>query len=421
MSNKIESEYENVFYFCIWGKKYLDEFTKYTCNSLIENLRKINNKKNLIYIWTIEKDLKYLKRKKIIKELKNIIEIKFYNFDYIKEKYYASNSKYRFLSILQSLFISSFSFNCKYIWFLYPDFLFTKNSIKFIVNKLENNKKLFSVMLPVPQVNQESIEALYKKKGFNYISDNLADIIIKNLHKIVKIFDIRNVQLNTISVSCIHEKNYLLMNNFHLHPIVIKTDTKDYKYFDSVFPSLDEGYTNILKEKAIYIPKDSNQVTFTSLLKKDEYSFGRHNFSIDKTAWWCEAHVNEFQRKNLNHTFTFYGNKPRFNGLKFNSYLISKFKNRILRRLNYSNRDLYDKGFYNQLASRHVSQNNLENDNKLLKMNRVYLDKIYKNQFYKTFKKKVSTIIQEVHNEERSEISKIIYNLYKDSFNLKIK
>ena len=67
MSNKIESEYENVFYFCIWGKKYLDEFTKYTCNSLIENLRKINNKKNLIYIWTIEKDLKYLKRKKIIK------------------------------------------------------------------------------------------------------------------------------------------------------------------------------------------------------------------------------------------------------------------------------------------------------------------------------------------------------------------
>ena len=32
-------------------------------------------------------------------------------------------------------------------------------------------------------------------------------------------------------------------------------------------------------------------------------------------------------------------------------------------RLNYSNRDLYDKGFYNQLASRHVSQNNLENDN----------------------------------------------------------
>ena len=30
------------------------------------------------------------------------------------------------------------------------------------------------------------------------------------------------------------------MNNFHLHPIAIKTDEKNYNYFNSVFPSLDE-------------------------------------------------------------------------------------------------------------------------------------------------------------------------------------
>ena len=92
-------------------------------------------------------------------------------------------------------------------------------------------------------------ETIYEKKGFNYISKKLPEIIIDNLHKIVKIFDVRNTQLNTISVSCIHEREYLIMNNFHLHPVVIKTDVRNYNYFDSVFPSLDEGYTRILKNK----------------------------------------------------------------------------------------------------------------------------------------------------------------------------
>ena len=55
-----------------------------------------------------------------------------------------------------------------------------------------------------------------KKMDINYISDKLPEIIIDNLHKIVKIFDARNTQLNTISVSCIHEQEYLIMNNLDL-------------------------------------------------------------------------------------------------------------------------------------------------------------------------------------------------------------
>ena len=74
------------------------------------------------------------------------------------------------------------------------------------------------------------------------------------------------------------------MNNFHLHPIVIKTDEKNYNYFNSVFPSLDEGYTNTLQNKKIYIPKSSDEVAFMSLLPQNEYNFERFNFNIEETT-----------------------------------------------------------------------------------------------------------------------------------------
>jgi len=418
MTNELKKKYEHVFYFCIWSKKYVDQFSKYTCNSLIENLKKTNNKKNLVYIWTTKNDLKYFKKQKKIKELNKIINIKYFEFDYIKKKYYLGSSKYTFLSVLQSLFIATFSFNTKYIWFLYPDFIFSKNSLNFMINKLKKNKKLASILLPVPQVNFESLETIYEKKGYSYISENIPDIIIDNLHKIVKIFDARNTQLNTISVSCIHEKKYLLMNNFHLHPAVIRTDVEDYNYFDSVFPSLDEGYTRALKDKLIYIPKSSDQVTFLSMLGKNEIKFPKYQFNINQAVDWCEAHVNNFQRKNLNNIFMFYKKKAKLNDLKFNKNLLNKFKQRLSNRLNILDKDLIKNRFYTQLIARYTSNIPENKKIKILKIKDVYLKLIYKNQFYKIFKKSLSKIILGVYKNQPTEESNIIYRLYRDSLNL---
>ena len=419
MPKKFNKEFEHVFYFCIWGRKYLDDFKNYTCNSLLRNLSKTNNKKNLIYIWTLKDDLKYLKKQKIIKDLSKIIKIKFYVFDLIKKRYYFKNNKYVFLSTLQSLFIATFSFNCKYIWFLYPDFIFSDKSINYIFKKLKKNKDLSSVMIPIPQVNLEAIELYNKKFGYNYIEENLTEIIIKHLHEIVKIYDIRNTELNTVSVSCIHEKNYLLMNNFHLHPVVIKTDEKNYNYFNSVFPSLDEGYTNTLKNKKIYIPKSSDEVAFMSLLPQNEYNFEKYDFNIEETAAWCEAHVNEFQRKNLNSTFMFYIKNSKMKDLEVNIKLIKKFKKRILDRLNSSDEQLFQKRYFSQLASRETKNHTTTIENDLLKMKSKYLNSIFKNQFYKTFKKSINYRINEVREKNRNQLSKIIFDLYMDIFEKK--
>ena len=419
MPRKFHKEYDHVFYFCMWGKKYLDEFKKYTCNSLIRNLRKTNNKKNLIYIWTLKDDLKYLKKQKIIKDLKKIIKIKFYVFDFIKEKYHFKNNKYVFLSTLQSLFIATFSFNCNYIWFLYPDFIFSDKSIKYIFQKLKKNKELSSIMVPIPQVNLEAIESSHKKWGYDYIEKNLNEIIIKNLHEIVKIFDVRNTELNTVSVSCIHEKDYLLMNNFHLHPVVIKTDEKNYSYFNSVFPSLDEGYTSTLKNKKIYIPKSSDEVAFMSLLPQNEYKFQKYKFNIEETSTWCETHVNEFQRSNLNSTFKFYIKNSEMENLKFNIKLIDKFKKRILNRLNCSDEELFKNRHFTQLASRNTKNNTAIIENDLLKIKTLYLNSIYKNQFYKTFKKSIKDRVMEIKNNNENQLSKIIFDLYINIFKSK--
>ena len=418
MINKIEEKYEHVFYFCIWGSKYIDQFSKYTCNSLLLNLKKTNNKKNLIYIWTTKNDLKYLKKKKIIKKLNKIIDIKYFEFDYVKKKYYLTTNKYTFLSVLQSLFIATFSFNTKYIWFLYPDFIFSENSLNFMINKIKKNKKIEAILIPVPQVNFESIESIYKKKGFNYISKKLPEVIIDNLHKIVKIFDARNTQLNTISVSCIHERAYLIMNNFHLHPVVIKTDVENYNYFDSVFPSLDEGYTRILKNKLTYIPKNSDEVAFLSLLGENEIKFPKFEFNLSQSLDWCEAHVNNFQIQDLNNNFLFYKKKTKLNNLQFNKNLLIKFKKRIIDRLKLSNKELLKKRLNTQLISRFTNREVKNDTIKILDTKNNYLKLIFKNQFYKIFKKKIRKIILDIYDKEKTKESSLIYKLYLDSFNL---
>ena len=416
MQNKNLNKYENVFFFCIWGKKYIDEFDKFTAEALVNNLKKINNNNNLILIWTTKNDYQHFKKFKNIKKLKKIVKIKFYFFDLLKDQYILKTSKYSFLSMLQSLMISSISFYCKYIWFLYPDFIFSNSAISNITKKLRKNSKISGVLMPVPQVNQESLNTLKKKYGINYILNNLSDIIIDNLHDIVKIYDVRNTTLNTMSVSCIHENDYLLMNNFHLHPIVIKTDVKNYDYFASVLPSLDEGYTRSLNKKKCFYPLKMNEVAFASLLSEKEYNFKKDNFNLDYAISWCEGHINEFQRKHSNITFTFYKNKGSYKDINFNKKLLTTFKKRIMNKLNKTNSELYKSGNYNQLAIR--LNNNLDfdvNKEQLIQLNKIYLIKIFKNQFFKIFKKKKEELLLDIYKKNKSNLSKWLYDLHKFS------
>ena len=136
-----------------------------------------------------------------------------------------------------------------------------------------------------------------------------------------------------------------------------------------------------------------------SLLPQNEYNFERFNFNIEETTSWCEAHVNEFQRRNLNSTFMFYIKNAKMKDLEVNLKLIQKFKKRILDRLNSSDEELFKRKYFSQLASRETKNHTTTIESDLLKMKSKYLNSIFKNQFYKTFKKSINYRINEVREK----------------------
>ena len=105
--------------------------------------------------------------------------------------------------------------------------------------------------------------------------------------------------------------------------------------------------------------------------------------------------------------------------LEVNIKLIQKFKKRILDRLNSSDEELFKRRYFSQLASRETKNHATTIESDLLKMKSKYLNSIFKNQFYKTFKKSIKYRINEVREKNRNQLSKIIYDLYMDIFEKK--
>ena len=112
----------------------------------------------------------------------------------------------------------------------------------------------------------------------------------------------------------------------------------------------------------------------------------------------------------------FYIKNSKMKDLKVNIKLINKFKKRIVDRLDSSDEELFQKRYFTQLASRETKINTTIIENDLLKMKSKYLNSIFKNQFYKTFKKSIKYRINEVSKKNRNELSKIIFDLYMNIF-----
>lgn len=402
MTDKSNKKYDQVFFITIWGENYINDFNNYTCACLIENLRNIKNNYNILYIFTQKKDLGLLKKKVNVKKLEKIIKIKYLLFDSIKKHFYFQNNKYFFLSLIQLLFSSAINSKCNYIWYLYPDFIFSENSIKNIIKKISIKKTAY--LLPIPQIEKESADEILKHNGIKYICENLVDIIINHLHNIVKYFDVRNIQLNSPSVLCLHEKNYLIMNNFHWHPLVIPADQTNNAQLQSFFPSLDEGFK--ANKNKIYIPYSSKEVIFASILSKSDYSNYRKKFSLNDSLCWLEAHTTEFQRT-INHIFAFYKKKPKI----FDIQLLKNFKKNLINNLSYTNEKLFEEKKYNQIAAR---MHGLKyNTNKLIDLNNQLQSDLYKNKFFKTFKKNEKQIFKEfVTKNKNNKFINIIIDLY---------
>ena len=76
-------------------------------------------------------------------------------------------------------------------------------------------------MLPVPQVDEKSVKDEFKKKR---ISDlDIKKLIRNNLHESVKLWEVSNLKNFNIPLSYGRYEDTLVFQNFHIHPLVLKT------------------------------------------------------------------------------------------------------------------------------------------------------------------------------------------------------
>ena len=211
----------------------------------------------------------------------NIIEI-----DFLLKIIKKFEHKYKFLLFLQKVFISSRSDN-DIIFLLYPDFLFSNNSIKNALDKIVYNN-YDTILAPVPQLIKENYEKLIlKDKSIFKNKKKLLDFSKNNIHDIVnrticnnKIFDSR------LSLLSYFKKNkFLLIKSFHIHPLAIRA-----KFNSGLLSldgdSLDEQFINQYVEK-FYIPESSDEMVFFSLLEKNAYTMAKNldYNSLTHTLW----------------------------------------------------------------------------------------------------------------------------------------
>jgi hypothetical protein len=318
---------KSVFYFPIWGNDYIKLFSDFALKCLFNNLNKLDKrmlKNSKIEIWTFKKDIPKLKALKNIKLLEKKIQINIENIDLIYEsldKTYLN--KYQTLSILQKIFINSHSHKYEYLWFIYPDFIFSDQMIK---NFYDLKKKYDAYFIPVPQLIEEKVEVAFKAKNFKANTKNITDLLFKYLHPIVKICDVDNSKTNTPSMFLASNKNSYALKYFHMHPIVIKSNSDNLEMNNKFYSSLDEGLVQSLDKKNIFITKDNYFGICISLLKEKEYQLPNEKFNLDLTLEWCKNHINTTHLEISKYTY--------FIKLNETGHVNTVLENKINKRLN---------------------------------------------------------------------------------------
>ena len=209
-------------------------------------------KNSKIEIWTQKKDIKKIKQSLNFKIMSKIIHVNFEEIDNLIKLKSEFTNKYEHLSFIQYGFITSHITKYKFLWFFYPDFIFSKYLINNCLKKLIS-KDIDLLLISVPQIKEQETRNIFKQKKIDEI--NITKTITNNLHEYVKLFEINKIKDYNFPFICGISNNSLVFKNFHLHPLVI--NSKNYlAYKNPFYPSLDAGVPEFFINKKTFIPKD---------------------------------------------------------------------------------------------------------------------------------------------------------------------
>ena len=289
--------YKHNFFFPIWGDNYIKNFNNFALKCLIYNLETIKKPqldKININIWTSKKDIQIFKNLKDIKYLNSLVNINYFTIDYLLDKFKNYQSKYLFLSNLQSLFLSeSLLKEYNYCWFIYPDFIFSNSLIKNLINKINQNN-YESVFIPVPQIIEEEFKSILQKNHISKIIPKIKFILQEHMHPIVSNCNINNLKTNTPSMFMTSKKDeFILFRYFHIHPIVVRLNSNANYIFNEMSSSLDQDLVKNFENKNIYQVRDDKIGICVSLLKRNEIKLYDTKFDLDNTCSWVIKNTNK--------------------------------------------------------------------------------------------------------------------------------
>lgn len=336
-----------IFPFIFWGKTYAEDLSNYCLKSLLNEIKNIN--KNLfqieIAIWSCKEDFNLVKQK-----FKN--ESKNFNFVNIKPLLANTNfkklNKYQFLNIIQILILTKYKKKYDYLFFLYPDFIWSNYSIENIFNKIE---KYDLFLVYAPQIIKENY---IKDIGDSNIKNIDPKYIYENLHPIVTSNTVNTKNsFNTGACISFKFKNYYILRNFHLHPLCIALKSFSDKLLNPFYISLDEDFIGNLNidKKRIFIPKSSHEMMFASLCGINEITIPKiKNNSIYKIQNWIQTHAYKnhiiFSKNNF-----YLENKKSIKNDKDKNY-VEQFMKKFYEKINLKSTDLFNKENYIYLIDR---------------------------------------------------------------------
>ena len=404
----------NAFFFGIWGKQHTSRFIIFTIPCLLDNfsyLKKSITKKIKIEIWIPHQDYNLLKSNSNFKKLKKIVNVRINLIDNFL-KTLRENNKYYLLSIMHNIFISTHSIKYKYLWFIYPDFYFSDELIKKII-KIMDNKNYDSVVMPVPQINDENVRQIFLKKNISKIDKK--KIIINNLHQNNFICDLENLKTGSPPFLYLRNKKKFLLRCFHAHPIVINSWKNLDIFSEILYPTIDEGYYEKLAKRKIFLPSSDKFGICVSVHDLDYVSINKTKFNIRDFVFFYIRHITSAHLTFSKTIYEFGDHKVKISSKKISK--LKNFQNKLLSKIynlkinnNFSIKDtsklinLFHNKFklslldFGKILKEEEDYRNFIKRNSILEANNI----IFKNLIYTKNKKKIlKEIVLNLHNDKK--------------------
>lgn len=299
----------------IWGQDYVSNYLRYSLPSLLStgNLENIEIcKKVTFHIMSTSEDLELLNVAPVYKHLKKIVKVIETPIESVDMFSKPDTYKYDRISACQTISINyAIDNNFDGIFFIYPDFIFSEQSLSNIFLELENNMEC--VLCQIPFISHDKVESgLFRQNGFETLNEDgykicisqrdLVQLNIENPHPVNLGFHVNGENYGEWPGSFIWdiEGEGQLIRSFHWHPIAISLHSKKQSLLNSFKVSLDDEFVSKVfspLDKLCFI-KDSDKLAICSLRYENDppHVYPGNRLNQRRIVIWAEEHTTSMLR-----------------------------------------------------------------------------------------------------------------------------